>query len=162
MLLRPPPNLENRPYVVVDQANTLFQKLVKMSHTYFCIFRIAYGVGVSLRSTLNDLFSIQTYVFSQWTWDVPCEVEPFKPTRLQQATVASAIDPTVTTSSSTSPPVSPSAASWRTSSSEDVTSPVVFEDFESEIDEEYWRKYQSLSASHNVFFATKTTHTKKN
>ena len=32
MLLRPPPNLENRPYVVVDQANTLFQKLVKMLH----------------------------------------------------------------------------------------------------------------------------------
>merc|ERR1719225_650162 len=86
----------------------------------------------------------------------------YRPTRLQQATVASAIDPTVTTSSSTSPPVSPSAASWRTSSSEDVTSPVVFEDFESEIDEEYWRKYQSLSASHNVFFATKTTHLKKN
>lgn len=27
---------------------------------------------------------------------------------------------------------------------------MVFEDFESEIDEEYWRKYQSLSASHNV------------
>ena len=63
---------------------------------------------------------------------------------MQQATVASAIDPTVTTSSSTSPPVSPSAASWRTSSSEDVTSPVVFEDFESEIDEEYWRKYPDL------------------
>ena len=110
--------------------------------------------GSRFAQPLPICFIIQTYVFSNWTWDVPCEVEPFKPTRLQAATVAS-IDPAVTTSSSTSPPVSPSAASWRTSSSEDVTSPVVFEDFESEIDEEYWRKYQSLSASHNVFFATK-------
>ena len=49
-----------------------------------------------------------------------------------------------------SPPVSP-AASWTTSGSEDVTSPVVFEDLESEIDEEYWRK----PTSHSVFFAYK-------
>ena len=44
---------------------------------------------------------------------------------------------------SASPPVSP-AASTRTTSTEDVTSPVVFEDLESEIDEEYWRKYPDL------------------